>query len=365
LLQAGDISAWWAGSQTFPHPHVKWIALSYFLISPYPIAFAPVNAMAWTATVISVYALARLLLPASRNLAALGTMVFCLMPSYLLQTMQLLKDPFYILGGILFLLGAARLFVGKLTWLSMVFIVAGVQLCLVLRPYMLPAYVVLTFLIIFMGLVRFSKPQLLATVATCTLLMLLAWQFLEMRGEVQMSDSTVRQVEASGLHWSGKPVELLQGAREVFSEHKGGSVVDGDVVIHDWTDIVYYIPRALQIGLLSPFPSNWFQPENAAWKGARLLASVEMMFFYALLPGFVVFLFCHSIPLRLRWFLLIFSISFLCLLGLAVPNMGAIYRMRYVYLLPIMLGGLCGWLEVLKHSKAYPHDPEKLDRDAN
>jgi len=377
LLQEGGFYSWWYGDTTATgdgtllstlvgqYPHVRLISLSYFLFAPHSIAFAPINAFTWMATVFVVYALARVLLPDNRNMAALGTMIFTLMPTYLLQTTQLLKDPLYILGCSLFLLGAARLLSGRLKSTSVIFIVVGMQLCVLLRAYMLPAFALLAFLLMVMVFVRIPTSRVFAAVTAGVLLMLVCWQVLVMGGVIQMPGIAVHQTFPDVTQWLDKLIQSFQDSRAAFYTFHAGSVVDKDVVFENWVDGLRYVPRALQVGLLSPFPSCWFQPEYSALTGARLLAGVETLGFYAILPGFAVFIFCRSIPIRLRFFFLTFSLFFILLLGMGVPNMGAIYRMRYAYLLPIILGGVSGWLVVLSRSGLSSSKAGRLGRDAN
>jgi len=377
LLQEGGFSSWWHGDGTIlddgnhhliselveHYPHVRLISLCYFLFTPHPIAFAPVNAFVWTATVFAVYALARTLMPNNRNMAALGTMLFTLMPTYLLQTTQLLKDPLYILGASLFLLGGARLLNGRQVWSSVVIIVVGMQLCVLLRDYMLPAFALLVVVIIVMAFVRIPTPRIFAALTAGVLLMLVSWQLLETGGDIHFPGVSVSQPLPDVSQSLDRIIQSVQGTREAFYGFNAGSVVDKDVVFKGWVDGLHYVPRALQVGLLSPFPSCWFQPDQSTLAGSRLLAGSEMMVLYVLMIGFVGFIFLRAIPLRLRLFLLVFTFLFIILLGMAVPNMGAIYRMRYAYLLPIVLCGVYGWLAVLKRSGLSPTETERLGRD--
>jgi hypothetical protein len=63
--------------------------------------------------------------------------------------------------------------------------------------------------------------------------------------------------------------------------------------------------------------------------------------------GFLYCLATGSIALQIRIWLLIFSVSLVILTSLVVTNMGALFRMRFVYFLPILIGGLEGWSRYL------------------
>jgi len=342
LLQDGGLSLWWNGDGSLAsgliakYPHVRLISLCYYLISPHPLSFAPVNALTWTGTVFAVYALAGRLMPGSRRVAAAGTAIFVLMPTYLLQTTQLLKGPFYLLGVVLFALGAAALLRSCRIWPGLALAVSGMGLSLLLRGYMLPVFLLMAFLLAFLIMTALSGRRRLLLAAVC-LVMLSVPLFRYLPG-----DGTGVSLYSVVSAMPDRLAQRVQQSREAFYKYRrAGSMVDGDVVLHDGSQLLRYLPRALQIGLFSPFPSHW------SWRGARLLAGVEMVVLYILMAGSVLFFFRGSVSWQLRCFLLAFSLSFILLLGMGVPVVGAIYRMRYAYLLPFVLGGVWGWRRIL------------------
>jgi hypothetical protein len=73
LLRQGDYSAWWGSSFFW---HVKWIALSYALLAPNPLSFAPINAIAWVMSIICVYQIASTLFPNNHKLASVSALSF-------------------------------------------------------------------------------------------------------------------------------------------------------------------------------------------------------------------------------------------------------------------------------------------------
>ena len=384
MLHAGDFSAWWAGDTTsvVQYPHVRLIALMYFVFSPSPIAFAPVNALTWVATVFSVYALARLVMPGHRNVAAVGAMVFFLMPTYLLQTTQLLKDPLFTFGISFILFVLVRLLNGMFSWKVISFGLLAYFLCIVIRPYMqipLAFMIYAVFTIMLLKNPEYRKQIILAASVFFVLLYADLNEARSPKGHVAASldysaaisnkaASSGKSGASSGnsrpsFEGSDSPdnesskalmslydlstyfdylATYFQRLRTGLYSYEAGSHIDEDVVFENWIGASAYLPRAFLVGLLSPFPSEWLEPAQSAGKGSRLLAGVEMAFLYVIFTGFVVFMFCKTPTLRVRVFLLMFSLAFLVLLGMVVPNEGAIYRMRYPYLLPIILGGVFG-----------------------
>jgi hypothetical protein len=90
-LKHGDYGSWWAST---PWWHVKWIALTYAVITPDPLSFAPINALTWVVSVVCVYKIVRQLFPDHRVLAVISTTMFGLWPSYLFQSLGLAGSPF-------------------------------------------------------------------------------------------------------------------------------------------------------------------------------------------------------------------------------------------------------------------------------
>lgn len=138
-------------------------------------------------------------------------------------------------------------------------------------------------------------------------------------------------------------INLRRG--EALSAVSAGSGIDYEVPIRDVWDMIRYVPRALQIALFAPFPDTWFR--HGVSPGASImlrLAAVEMSIAYVALLGFVPLLLFSSAADRMKiLFLCSFALPILCLLGITIPNVGTLLRMRYGYWY-VMLGlGVAGW----------------------
>ena len=121
-----------------------------------------------------------------------------------------------------------------------------------------------------------------------------------------------------------------------------GSGIDENIRYKSIEDILIYMPRALQIGFLSPFPYQWFSPGRQTGKVGKLIAGLETGIFYLVLIGFLGVLFTNKKILLPFIPVLIFSGSVIMLLGFAVPNVGTIYRMRQGLLIPYFIIGVYG-----------------------
>jgi hypothetical protein len=56
LLKKGDYTGWWASS---PWWHVKWIGLTYAVLTPDPLSYAPINALTWAGSVLCIFMIVR------------------------------------------------------------------------------------------------------------------------------------------------------------------------------------------------------------------------------------------------------------------------------------------------------------------
>jgi hypothetical protein len=137
--------------------------------------------------------------------------------------------------------------------------------------------------------------------------------------------------------------------REVFVINylDGRSQMDLDVGLYRATDVARYLPRALQIVLLAPFPAEWDQPGSSDWTTAgRRVVGVEMLGVYLALLAllFVAWRWRRRAEL---WIVVLPTLAILAVYALAVPNLGALHRFRYGFLMTLVGLGLAGGLELL------------------
>jgi hypothetical protein len=123
-----------------------------------------------------------------------------------------------------------------------------------------------------------------------------------------------------------------------------GSGIDREVEFQNAGQVLAYLPRALQIALLSPFPNIWLKEgRKTTSSGLRLAVIPETVVAYACLLALPYFVW------KKRRSGAVWVVSFLCLgmllfYGVAVPNAGALQRFRFPYYLPLVCMGLGGWL---------------------
>jgi hypothetical protein len=125
------------------------------------------------------------------------------------------------------------------------------------------------------------------------------------------------------------------------------SNVDVDVGFYRASDLLRYLPRALQIVLLAPFPTDWGDGGSLAWTtvGRRVVA-LEMVGVYAglcLLPAVLL----RSRRRAELWIVVLPCLAILGLYSLAVSNLGALHRFRYGFLMTLVGLGLTGGRDLL------------------
>ena len=359
FLKKGNLSGWWGSS---PFWHVKWVALSYVAITPDPLSFAPVNAIVWAVSIYCVYKIARILFPDRQTFSISCALIFGFCPSYLLHTTQLLRDPFYVLGVLIMIWGWVGLLSGYRGIVFSLLASFGVLLACLNRIYVLEPLIVLSLLATAFVLWRVPRSRMYALLAFVVIGGLYVYQYpskfvqilQKEKGASISADSTHTDEPKTGnlrlfanrvTNWVRYQVVRLSNARNTWINKypNAGTNIDTDVHFRSLVDILAYIPRAAVIGFLAPFPSHWFGTPRTAGQASRILAGLEMMVWYILMLGFVYFLFTGPVAWHIRIWMLVYTFALVVLTSLVVTNIGALYRLRYVFFLPILIGGLEGW----------------------
>ena len=129
----------------------------------------------------------------------------------------------------------------------------------------------------------------------------------------------------------------------------GSSLMDRQSAISRPLEMITYLPRAILVGFLAPFPSQWFDASGLG--GMRFFAGAEVALVYLLLLGILLRAWrttrcfgwrgCvrRTIPrLRLgRVFLLVFGLVLGTAASLVMANLGTLFRIRLLYWLPLLI----------------------------
>jgi hypothetical protein len=124
--------------------------------------------------------------------------------------------------------------------------------------------------------------------------------------------------------------------RFIRAYSSAGSNVDSEVELQNFGDLVMYLPRAVEIGFLAPFPNMWFTRGVEVGRTGRLIVGAEMLGIYLLLVLVGATIFVER-KRMLVWFLFIVAALGCVSLAYVVVNIGALYRLRYPYFVPIIL----------------------------
>jgi putative peptidoglycan lipid II flippase len=102
-----------------------------------------------------------------------------------------------------------------------------------------------------------------------------------------------------------------------------------------------YLPRALVVGLFSPFPDTWAERPTLP----RVIGAIETLIFYLMAPGILILAWRR--PSNGLFASLIISAAMLTVLSFTSPNVGTLHRIRYGPLFIFMLAGAGGWAWLL------------------
>jgi hypothetical protein len=378
LLQNGRLVDWATAAQPI---HVKFIALPFALLGPVfgynTLSAEPYNLLCYAAVVGLVFALGREV--RGRRAGLLASAAVAVWPSFLLHTLQLLKDPLFIAGSVVFVLCATTLLtraygptlaagVTALTilMLLLLFLVRGNAVMVILAIGLISFALLLLRQWLQRRLLLWNMMSSVAVLLTTLLLMSVysaqrsekVKQFPSDHGgqpkfindvkaripSLLVRVPTVTRPRTSAAvapGWRGGAnmvARRISGMRSRFaaSYPDAGSILDGSQEFRSWNDLAGYVPRAVEIGLWAPFPYTWVSAGRRVGSPGRLLAAAETILIY--LCQLLAVLAVAREPRRMAlWFLLAIALLGVTALALVVPNVGALYRLRYTFWIPVII----------------------------
>ena len=126
----------------------------------------------------------------------------------------------------------------------------------------------------------------------------------------------------------------------------GKSGIDTNINFKSNRELIRYIPRAMQIVFLAPFPNQWFHsgaiPINTLMRRVSFLEMI-IIYFGLFFSIFSIWYWKNRIEL---WMIVAFC-SFMSLIyGLCIANVGTIYRIRYPFITTMLALGLAGFVRI-------------------
>src|SRR5712692_2212135 len=372
LLKSGKVADWATAGRPI---HVKIIAIPFAIFGPLfgygTLSAEPYNLLFYATVIALVFTMGREV--GSRRVGLLAGAVVAVYPSFLLRTMQLLKDPLVVTASLAFVLGVT-------TWLTRTYSAksAAVAAVLTMLITLLLFFARANLLIVFfatalLGLTLLVMRKLLERryllwnmilplpillAMALPLYFLLPWSQTNERmkqfpadqiGPPKITASSALQVQSLIVRTTSAPkspstfAARLRRRADTLAKRVGsrrlgfaaaypdaGSLLDSDRDFKSVNDLLTYIPRAMEIGLWAPFPNSWISAGRRVGNAGKLLASGETFFIY-LCQVLAVWAVMRE-PRRLAfWFLLAIATWGVTALALVVPDVGALYRLRYAF----------------------------------
>jgi 4-amino-4-deoxy-L-arabinose transferase-like glycosyltransferase len=275
----------------------------------------------------------------------LAAAIVGLWPSFLLHSTQLLRDPLSILCFLALLLILTMLLTREFSWRRAIAMGTGgailVTVFWLARGNMWNAVVVAVVITVLMLAYRMIREaKLMPGNALVMLLIIAATLLVPSRLESTTLSGVRPPTTPLAIPSASQPAPrsgfLTEAINQIRNRRAGfrfyrasASNIDSDVQFAGAADVLKFIPRAALIGFFAPFPKMWVQTGTFGVAG-RLLSGFETLAMYLLYVAVAVCLWNERRRLTM-W--LMFSVATVGLigLGLAVVNAGALYRIRYVF----------------------------------
>ena len=331
-------------------------ALLGWLLGEGVLAAEPINLFFYVAMLVLTYALGNTVF--SSGVGRLAATIVGLWPSLLMFTTQFMRDPLFISAFLLLLLSLVLVLIDKEVSPGKAFAYAGsgcaaLQLILLARSTMWEIIGATIFLAaVFFVLSqfirrRFEPGKMIVIVVLCVAVVVLP-KILEGRRVADLFDRAVStnaslQTSVQGVSPWARAAIQVGWARDRFITRyaSAGSNLDTDVKLQTTSDLILYLPRAVEIGLLAPFPSMWLHAGQRVGRTGRLWIGAEMLVLYLFLTLACVTLVSERKRLVV-WFLFLTSVIACTVLAYVIINAGALYRIRYPYFIPMILFGVRG-----------------------
>jgi hypothetical protein len=363
-------------------------SIFYSLIAPKPWVLLPLNGILHGIASVLLFEILLLIIN-KRGLAYLSLLPFILFPSSLLWNAQMHNENYVIPGVFLFLYGwiyLANIDRGlnlKNSWKAILCAILGSIIVWVVRDYIMVVINMLALLVVIL-LITFHTirwigkhihlKQLLLYIGMIALVWIISTPSLfnkinqsfgkpSTSGNGSSSSFSLDLGPATDNTTSGKLKNVIPWTKSTWLPNQidsnfknlsqtrakfiqiwsyAGSQIDTHVEFRSTYDVINYIPRALEISLLAPFPSDWFA---TGYKSAASLmrkeSGMEMIIIYISLLGLIFSLWHFRAKIEI-WVLSAFSFGMLVVYTCTIPNVGALYRFRYPYLMPLVCLGLSG-----------------------
>ena len=316
------------------------------------LAAEPLNLVYYLAILVLVYLIGRELFDSRTGFCA--AVVIAVWPSFLLHSTQLIRDSLAIVAMLGLLLILVQLIGAQLNWRSgLMMAITGVSsatLFWLTRGNMWTlVFFELAFTILLLAVliirerrVPLTNPAVLAVIFAAVLFVPSCLESSTVQGSrppTPLIDVTSSEVPAYSL-WE-RLLRRVVGRRQGFDRYVGkNSNIDSDIRFESAGDFVRYLPRAAEIGLFAPFPRMWFEVGTVG-RIPRIVAGLETLVMYLLYIPATVCVWKQRRNLKM-WLVVLFALTSMIGLGFVVANAGALFRLRYVFWMMVILLAMKG-----------------------
>lgn len=355
--QANGFLAW---LQVRAPLHCRLYSLSFAIFGKFLghniLAAEPLNLFYYLGILSCVYVLGKEIFNLQTGL--LAAFIVGAWPSFLLHSTQLIRDPLSILCLLGLMLVLTLLLSREFVWHEAMGHGAGgailVTLFWLARGNMWNVVLVavaITFVMLIYRMIRAKK--FMAGNAVVILLIISAALLIPTRLESTTLPGVKPPATALAIPSASQPAPSegiwTRAVRQIATRRGGfrfskshASSIDSDVRFSGTSDIVRFIPRAFVIGFFAPFPNMWVQPGTFGL-AVRLLSGLETLAMYFLYLAVAFCVWQERRNLRM-WLMFLVATIGMVGLGLVVVNAGALYRIRYVFwimMIVIAAKGIC------------------------
>ena len=323
------------------------------------LAAEPLNLFCYLGILICIYSLGREIFNARAGL--LAATIVGLWPSFLLHSTQLMRDSFAVLCLLALMLVLTLLLTREFAWLRGISIGIGgaaiVTLFWITRGNMWNVVLVaiaISIVLLVQRLIRERKfPAGNVIVLSAIVIAALFVPSRLQSSTLPGSRSPATPFAIPSATQPAPPEGVWTRAIRQMSDRRAGfrfftsqvSNIDPHVRFNSFGDIVRFVPRAAVIGFFAPFPKMWFESGKFGL-AVRLGSGLETLVMYFLYVAAAFCLWRERGNLKM-WFLFLVATIGIVALGLIVVNAGALYRIRYVFWMMLIVIAAQGILNYL------------------
>ena len=382
-VKAGEIAQnGWSAWELSPGGHMPAgiASLFYAIWKPAPYSVLPFNALIHAIAAGIAWLILRsffLKLP-----ALMGALTFALNPAAMEWVAQIHRDGVFICGNLMFVFAMIKLSekcnrndnsCSKLAIvMPLAVAICGMGIVWMARPYWIQVMVLSSVMVFFISVVNVKSnlagPSraygVLRMFGIAILILLQVWI---VKNHIQFDPVDMGSISSFGAS-DGEEEDSVHSAswartswipnfvderlyriailRRGTLSHAGGSVVDSDRLLESGVEVLAYIPRALQVGVLSPFPNLWSgQASTLALTIGRKVVGGVTLVFYICLIGLAV----GIVKMRARpevWTMVGLCVMGTLMFAIANSNIGTLIRYRYGFYMLVVAFGAAYWSSI-------------------